>query len=64
EQHKVHTAKGYQILPRLSMDCFSCLCDEPRICVFDDVSELAKAFGTISYEILTHLSPSIKRTII
>lgn len=64
ERHKVYTAKGYQILPRSSMDCFSCLCDEPRICVFDDVSDIAKAFGTISYEILTHLSPSIKRTII
>nr|WP_317404494.1 alanine racemase [uncultured Helicobacter sp.] len=64
EHHKVHTANGLQILPRSSMDCFSCFCDEPRICVFKDVSELAKAFGTISYEILTHLSPSIKRTII
>lgn len=64
ENHKVHTANGLQILPRSSMDCFSCFCDEPRICVFNDASKLAKAFGTISYEILTHLSPSIKRTII
>ena len=64
ENHKVYIANGLQILPRSSMDCFSCFCDEPRICVFSDVTHLAKAFGTISYEILTHLSPSIKRTII
>ena len=64
ENHKVYTTNGLQILPRSSMDCFSCFCDEPRICVFSDVTHLAKAFGTISYEILTHLSPSIKRTII
>lgn len=64
ERQRVYTAKGYQILPRSSMDCFSCLCDEARICVFDDVRPFAKAFDTISYEILTHLSPYIKRTII
>ncbi|WP_295699958.1 alanine racemase [uncultured Helicobacter sp.] len=64
ERHKIYTAEGYQILPRSSMDCFSCLCDKSRICVFNDVSALAQAFGTISYEILTHLSPHIKRTLI
>ena len=64
ERHKVYTAKGYQILPRLSMDCFSCMCDESRICVFDDANTIAQAFGTINYEILTHLSPFIKLTII
>ena len=64
EHHSVHTAAGYKILPRSSMDCFSCLCDEERICVFDDARSVARSFGTISYEILTHLSPSIKRTII
>lgn len=64
EGREVSTAQGYKILPRSSMDCFSCMCDMPRICVFDDVSAIARAFGTISYEILTHLSPFIKRTII
>ncbi len=64
ERHKVYTAEGYQILPRSSMDCFSCICEDDRICVFNDVSAIAKAFGTISYEILTHLSPNIKRTVI
>ncbi|TLD81706.1 alanine racemase [Helicobacter sp. MIT 05-5293] len=61
---QILTQKEYPILPRSSMDCFSCLCNEERICVFDDVSQLAKAFNTISYEILVRLSPFIKRTII
>lgn len=64
EDHKVYTAKGYQILPRSSMDCFSCLCSEPQICVFDDANVIARAFHTISYEVLTHLSPNLKRIII
>lgn len=64
EGREVFTASGLKILPRSSMDCFSCVCDEPRICVFDDVTPIARAFGTISYEILTHLSPFIRRTII
>lgn len=64
ENDRIYTADGHQILPRMSMDCFSCMCDDDRICVFNDVSAIAKAFGTISYEILTHLAPTIKRTII
>lgn len=64
ERHSIYTAAGYKILPRSSMDCFSCLCDKERICVFDNVRGIAEGFGSISYEILTHLSPSIKRTII
>ncbi|TLD95732.1 alanine racemase [Helicobacter jaachi] len=64
ERHKVYTKEGYQILPRSSMDCFSCLCDKHRICVFDNATPIAKAFDTISYEVLTRLSPAIKRTII
>lgn len=58
------SAEGYKILPITSMDCFSCICDKDRICVFNDARIMARVFDTISYEILTHLSPFIKRTIV
>ena len=32
-----------------------------KICVFDDASVWADFFGTISYDVLTKLSPSISR---
>lgn len=64
ENTQAYTADGYRILPRSSMDCFSCICDKPRICVFDNATSLARAFDTISYEILTHLSPFIKRSVV
>ncbi|PAF49881.1 alanine racemase [Helicobacter sp. 12S02232-10] len=58
------TAEGYLILPITSMDCFSCISQEERVCVFNDVSSIAKMFHTIPYEVLTSLSPFIKRTLI
>lgn len=64
ERKKLFTRDGLEILPRMSMDCFSAYGNADRICVFSDVRSFAKAFDTISYEILTHLSPMIKRTII
>lgn len=64
EHTKLYTACGKRILPRTSMDCFSCVSDAPRICVFNNVMPIAQAFNTISYEVLTHLSPFIKRTIV
>lgn len=64
ERKTLHTASGERILPRTSMDCFSCVSDAPRICVFDDALALAREFDTISYEVLTRLSPFIKRTIV
>lgn len=60
----IHCASGELILPRTSMDCFSCESEKNQICVFDDVREIARAFNTITYEILTHLSPTIPRVII
>ncbi|HIV48304.1 alanine racemase [uncultured Helicobacter sp.] len=64
EHKNLHTADGQRILPRTSMDCFSCASDMPRICVFDNASLVAREFDTISYEVLTRLSPFIKRTIV
>ncbi|PAF52714.1 alanine racemase [Helicobacter sp. 13S00477-4] len=61
---ELKTSEGYPILPITSMDCFSCICQKEKVCVFDDVSLIAKIFDTIPYEILTHLSPFIQRSII
>lgn len=64
ENMNIHCASGELILPRTSMDCFSCESDKEQICVFNDVREIACVFDTISYEILTRLSPTIPRVII
>lgn len=64
ERKILHTASGERILPRTSMDCFSCVSDASRICVFDNALAIAREFDTISYEVLTRLSPFIKRTIV
>ncbi len=65
ETHKkLYCANGELILPRISMDCFSCLSQEEEICVFQDVKEWAKVFHTIPYEILVKLSPFIPRVVI
>ncbi len=61
---KLYCASGEEILPIMSMDCFSCESEKDKICVFNDVSEFARVFRTIPYVILTHLSPFLKRIII
>ncbi|PAF53354.1 alanine racemase [Helicobacter sp. 13S00482-2] len=60
----VKTAEGYTILPVTSMDCFSCEGSNQRVCVFDDARSIAQIFDTIPYEVLTNLSPFIKRSVI
>lgn len=59
-----YSADGYLVLQRTSMDCISVLSTKNRICIFDDVTKLAEIFHTIPHEILTRLSPFIKKTII
>lgn len=65
EHHpKLHCARGEEILPKISMDCFSCLSGKEEICVFEDAWEWARAFCTTPYEILVKLSPFIPREVI
>lgn len=56
--------EGEQILPRMSMDCFSTLSEKEKICLFRDVRGWARFFDTIPYEILTKLSPFIKKRVL
>lgn len=65
ENHpKLYCADGEEILPRISMDCFSSLSSKEEICVFKDAWEWAKTFNTTPYEILVKLSPFIHRELI
>ena len=59
-----HISNGKDILGRISMDSFSCIGDDDEVCVFDDVTHLAKVHKTIKYEILTNLKANIKRIIV
>ncbi len=49
------------LLGKMSMDSFSLEGSEDKVCVFTDVRNMAKYFDTITYEILTKLSPNLKR---
>jgi len=56
--------EGKKVCGRISMDSFSMLGNEQKVCLFHDANYLAKKNGTITYDIITKLSPFIKRVII
>ncbi len=58
------TKCGSQLLGRVSMDSITVDSQKDEICLFDDVTKLSKIHNTISYEILTSLSPTLPREII
>ena len=62
KQARVST-KNKKILGRVSMDSFTIESKKNKICVFKNVNSLAKIHNTINYEILTTLSPYLKRYI-
>jgi len=49
---------------RISMDSLCFLGDEKKLCLFRDAHYLANKFGTITYDITTKLSPSIKKIVV
>jgi len=57
-------ADGDALLGRVSMDNSSYLSQKDELLIFDDARAIAKRAGTISYEILTSLSPYLQRKII
>jgi len=63
-ENNIHPDKKERTLGNISMDNMSINSTKDEICLFDDVKPLAKLHNTISYEILTSLSPSIKRVIV
>jgi len=57
------TPKGYKILGKVSMDNLSINSSDEEVCIFDDVTKLAKIHDTITYEITTTLMPGIEKVI-
>jgi alanine racemase len=64
EKNLYTTPKGYRVLGKVSMDNLSLDTTDEEVCIFDNVSNLAKIHDTISYEITTTLNPNIPKTII
>lgn len=58
---KLTLANSKSLLGRMSMDSFSCEDSGASVCVFKDANLWASYFYTISYEILSKLSPYIPR---
>jgi len=58
------TADGKQVLGRVSMDNIAVEGSDDEICIFEDVSELAKIHNTITYEILTGQNSNITREVV
>lgn len=52
---------GKEILGRVSMDSFSMAGDAKSVCLFQDAHSLATYFNTITYDVITKLSPTIKK---
>jgi alanine racemase len=61
---KVYLLNGLEILGRVSMDFISLESRADKICIFDNVKEIAKNKKTITYEILTSLNSNIDRKVI
>jgi len=58
------TPEGVEIAGRISMDNSSFLSDEERLLIFDNASVVSEMTKTISYEVLTSLKASIKRSVV
>ena len=54
----------FKVLGRISMDSTSLDSQKDEVIFIDDAKKLSTFFNTISYDILTKLSPTIKRVII
>lgn len=63
-QGKLKCKDGEIILPKMSMDCFSAICNKQELCLFDDACNWAKFFDTIAYDVLVKLSPNIPKIIV
>lgn len=56
--------EGQPLLGRVSMDSFTVEGEAEEVCVFSDATALACAANTITYEVLTRLSPWLSRLVI
>ncbi len=63
DKNPIAVDSGLPILGRVSMDYISLESGEDRVCIFRDVKPISSHLNTISYEVLSRLSPSIRRVI-
>lgn len=56
--------EGKSVCGRVSMDSLSFLGDEAKLCLFRDAHYLADKFHTITYDVITKLSPYIKKVLV
>ena len=54
---------GIKVLGTVSMDNVILNCDDEEVCLFENISNLAKLHNTIEYELLVGLNPNIKRVV-
>jgi len=57
-------AEDLAILGRVSMDFISLESEEELLCIMDNAEDIAKQWGTISYEVLTCLNSKIERKLL
>jgi alanine racemase len=55
---------GQKIIGRVSMDFITLKGAADEVCIMNNAKEASKQFDTISYEITTRLSPSMKRIVV
>ena len=61
---KLTTQEGFALLGRVSMDNLSIASDAQKVMLFSDARSLADYHDTIVYDILTRLSPLLKRQVL
>ncbi len=61
---KLLTGDKKEFLGRVSMDSCTISGDMQKISLFNDATEIAKYFNTITYDVLTKLSPNISRVVV
>ena len=60
----LHVKDGRPFLGKISMDSFILEGEDEVVCVFDDAMEFAEYFDTIRYEIITRVSPFLKKKVV
>ena len=61
---KSNIEDGREILGVVSMNSFSTTGDDEKVCVFENAERFSSLHGTIIYEIISNINPSLKRVVV
>ena len=64
EDKRTTIEDGREILGIVSMNSFSTTGDDKEVCIFENAEKFANVHGTIIYEIISNINPSLKRVIV